>query len=72
MPIGPAGGAGQRAGEDELISADLVARTKGRDMMVDRFAETIRPVSLAGYSLIRKATSVCQLSGSGSADGSVR
>jgi apoptosis-inducing factor 2 len=39
VPIGPAGGAGQRAGEDELISAELVAELKGRDMMVDRFAE---------------------------------
>ena len=38
VPIGPAGGAGQRAGEDELISAELVAELKGRDMMVDRFA----------------------------------
>ena len=39
VPIGPAGGAGQRPGADELVSAELVAELKGRDMMVDRFAE---------------------------------
>jgi len=38
VPIGPAGGAGQRAGQDELISAELTAELKGRDLMVDRFA----------------------------------
>ena len=38
VPIGPAGGAGQRPGADELVSAELVAELKGRDMMVDRFA----------------------------------
>jgi apoptosis-inducing factor 2 len=39
VPIGPAGGSGQRPGADELISAELVADLKGRDMMVDRFTE---------------------------------
>jgi apoptosis-inducing factor 2 len=39
VPIGPAGGAGQRAGADELISAELASELKGRDLMVDRFAE---------------------------------
>jgi NADH dehydrogenase FAD-containing subunit len=39
VPIGPAGGSGQRADVDELLSAELVAELKGRDMMVGRFAE---------------------------------
>jgi NADH dehydrogenase FAD-containing subunit len=39
VPIGPAGGSGQRAGADELIAAELVSELKGRDLMVDRFAE---------------------------------
>jgi apoptosis-inducing factor 2 len=38
VPIGPAGGAGQRADQDELISAELTAELKGRDLMVERFA----------------------------------
>jgi NADH dehydrogenase FAD-containing subunit len=38
VPVGPAGGAGQRAGADELLAADVVADLKGRDMMVERFA----------------------------------
>jgi NADH dehydrogenase FAD-containing subunit len=38
VPVGPAGGAGQRADSDELVAAELVAELKGRDMMVDRFA----------------------------------
>jgi NADH dehydrogenase FAD-containing subunit len=39
VPVGPAGGAGQRAGVDELISAEAVAQAKGRDMFVGRYAE---------------------------------
>lgn len=38
VPVGPAGGAGQRAGVDELLAAEVVAEIKGRDMMVERFA----------------------------------
>lgn len=37
VPIGPAGGAGQRGGQDELLPASVVAELKGRDMMVDRY-----------------------------------
>jgi apoptosis-inducing factor 2 len=37
VPIGPDGGAGQRGGQDELLSAAVVADLKGRDMMVDRY-----------------------------------
>jgi len=41
VPIGPDGGAGQRAGSADLVSAEQVAQLKGRDMMVQRFAELL-------------------------------
>jgi NADH dehydrogenase FAD-containing subunit len=41
VPIGPDGGAGQRAGLDDLVPAETVAQLKGRDMMVGRFAELL-------------------------------
>jgi apoptosis-inducing factor 2 len=41
VPIGPDGGAGQRAGSEELVPAETVAQLKGRDMMVGRFAELL-------------------------------
>ena len=39
VPVGPDGGSGQRAGTDELLSAEFVAQAKGRDMFVGRYAE---------------------------------
>ncbi len=39
VPIGPEGGAGQFPGQDEIVSREVVADLKGRDMMVDRFGE---------------------------------
>ena len=39
VPIWPTGGAGQFAGQDEIISREVIAELKGRDLMVDRFAE---------------------------------
>jgi NADH dehydrogenase FAD-containing subunit len=39
VPIGPEGGSGQLPGQDELASREMVASVKGRDLMVDRFAE---------------------------------
>jgi NADH dehydrogenase FAD-containing subunit len=39
VPVGPDGGSGQRAGADELLSADFVSNAKGRDMFVGRYAE---------------------------------
>ena len=39
VPVGPAGGSGQRAGVDELLSAEFVTEAKGRDMFVGRYAE---------------------------------
>jgi NADH dehydrogenase FAD-containing subunit len=41
VPIGPDGGAGQRAGSEDLVPAETVAELKGRDMMVGRFAELL-------------------------------
>ena len=41
VPIGPDGGAGQRAGSEDLVPAETVAQLKGRDMMVQRFAELL-------------------------------
>ena len=41
LPIGPDGGAGQRAGSEDLVPAETVAQLKGRDMMVQRFAELL-------------------------------
>ena len=42
MPIGPDGGAGQRPDSAELVTAETVAQLeKGRDMMVQRFAELL-------------------------------
>jgi apoptosis-inducing factor 2 len=41
VPIGPEGGAGQRADSDDLVPAEVVAQLKGRDMMVGRFAELL-------------------------------
>jgi NADH dehydrogenase FAD-containing subunit len=40
VPIGPDGGSGQLPGQEELMSRDMVANLKGRDLMVDRFGET--------------------------------
>ena len=37
VPVGPEGGSGQRPDSDELLSAELVAQLKGRDLLVDRF-----------------------------------
>jgi NADH dehydrogenase FAD-containing subunit len=39
VPIGPDGGSGQLPGQDELASREMVASVKGRDLMVDRYAE---------------------------------
>jgi apoptosis-inducing factor 2 len=41
IPVGPDGGAGQRHGSEDLVPAEVVAQLKGRDMMVDRFAEML-------------------------------
>jgi apoptosis-inducing factor 2 len=48
VPIGPEGGSGQRPGSDDLVAAEFVAQVKGRDMMVDRFAELLGVTIPAG------------------------
>jgi NADH dehydrogenase FAD-containing subunit len=41
VPIGPDGGSGQLPGQEELASREMVSTVKGRDLMVDRFAEIL-------------------------------
>ena len=41
LPLGPEGGAGQRSDQEELLGPEAVAQIKGRDMMIDRFAEKL-------------------------------
>ena len=48
VPIGPGGGAGQRADSADLVPAEVVAQLKGRDMMVQRFAELLGASGAAG------------------------
>jgi apoptosis-inducing factor 2 len=51
VPIGPERGSGQRPGSDDLVAPEVVAQAKGRDMMVDRFAELLgvaAPVDVKG------------------------
>jgi apoptosis-inducing factor 2 len=46
--IGPAGGAGQFPGQDQIVGREVVAEVKGRDMTVDRFAELFGLTVAAG------------------------
>jgi NADH dehydrogenase FAD-containing subunit len=39
VPIGPDGGAGQFPGQDEIVGPEVIADVKGRDLMVEPFAE---------------------------------
>ena len=41
VPIGPEGGSGQLPGQEDLASREMVATVKGRDLMVDRYAEIL-------------------------------
>jgi apoptosis-inducing factor 2 len=41
VPVGPEGGAGQRADSSDLVPAEVVAQLKGRDMMVQRYVELL-------------------------------
>jgi NADH dehydrogenase FAD-containing subunit len=41
LPLGPEGGAGQFAGQDGVVPAEVVAEFKGRAMFVDRYAEIL-------------------------------
>ncbi len=48
VPIGPEGGAGQFPGGDGIVGREVVSDVKGRDMMVDRFAELFDLAVAAG------------------------
>jgi NADH dehydrogenase FAD-containing subunit len=39
VPIGPNGGAGQLPGQDGIVSSEVIADLKGRELMVDHFTE---------------------------------
>jgi apoptosis-inducing factor 2 len=39
VPIGPAGGAGQFPGQDEVVGRETISEVKGKGMMVDQFGE---------------------------------
>ena len=39
VPIGPTGGAGQFPGQDEVVGREAIAEVKGRELMVDRYAQ---------------------------------
>jgi NADH dehydrogenase FAD-containing subunit len=45
VPIGPEGGSGQLPGQEDLVSREMVATLKGRDLMVDRYGEFFGPAS---------------------------
>ena len=47
VPIGPEGGSGQLPGQDEIVSREMVANLKGRDLMVERYGETFGLVNSA-------------------------
>jgi apoptosis-inducing factor 2 len=38
LPLGPDGGAGQLAGQDEIAGAEFAAKVKGREMMIGHFS----------------------------------
>jgi apoptosis-inducing factor 2 len=41
VPLGPTGGAAQLPGRDDIAGPEFVAQVKGRDLMVDRYAEIL-------------------------------
>jgi apoptosis-inducing factor 2 len=41
LPLGPNGGAGQVPNHDDIVTADFVSEVKGRDMMIDRYADLL-------------------------------
>jgi NADH dehydrogenase FAD-containing subunit len=48
VPIGPTGGAGQFPGQDNIVGPEVIADAKGRDMMVEPFAELFGLAVAAG------------------------
>ena len=41
LPLGPNGGAGQLPNRDDIATAAFVSEVKGRDMMIDRYAQLL-------------------------------
>jgi len=41
LPLGPTGGAGQVPNHDDIVTAYFVSEVKGRDMMIDRYADLL-------------------------------
>jgi NADH dehydrogenase FAD-containing subunit len=41
LPLGPAGGASQLPGQQDIATAELTSQIKGRDMMIDRYADLL-------------------------------
>ena len=41
LPLGPAGGASQLPGQEDIATAELTSQIKGRDMMIDRYADLL-------------------------------
>ena len=52
-PIGPEGGSGQLPGQEDLVSPEMVATLKGRDLMVDRYGELFGTATPASTSSTR-------------------
>jgi apoptosis-inducing factor 2 len=67
VPVGPDGGSGQLAGQDELVSSETVAQLKGRDLLIGRYAELfgLSGAAEAGASAQAGATAAAQPAGSG-------
>ena len=41
LPLGPTGGAGQLPNRDDIATPEFVSQVKGRDMMIDRYADLL-------------------------------
>ncbi|HEV7679904.1 MAG TPA: FAD-dependent oxidoreductase [Candidatus Dormibacteraeota bacterium] len=48
VPIGPTGGAGQLPGSDDVVGRETISDLKGRDLMVDHFAQLFGLAVAAG------------------------
>jgi apoptosis-inducing factor 2 len=41
LTLGPAGGASQLPGQEDIATAELTSQIKGRDMLIDRYADLL-------------------------------
>jgi apoptosis-inducing factor 2 len=51
LPLGPTGGAGQLPNQDDIATAEFVSQVKGRDMMIERYAELLNAQTAAANAL---------------------